>query len=197
MTNGRALLRLTTVLALLLSACGSSGPGAASTQAPADTSAASSSSLDLATDSAAPESLPVADGAGGTFAGKACDLLTTSEVESATQQTGITASEVAKSDTGGSAACGYIVKGLAPIVVLTVLDPQNTSVDLSTYTSIPGAASIDVGNGAQAAFVPTVGAMFVFKHGAAVSIQVVAPAPGEELIQTATKVAKAVAARLS
>jgi hypothetical protein len=150
-----------------------------------------------ATDTSGSPSATAGGGGGGrAFAGKACDLLTAGEVEAATKQTGIAASEVAHSDTEGSAACGYVVNGVASIVVLTVLDSQNTSIDPGTYTSIPGAASVDVGGGAQAVFVPTIGVLFVFKNGLATSIQVVAPVPGEELVQTATKLAKAVAQRL-
>ena len=84
------------------------------------------------------------------MAGKACGLLTAGEVEAATKQTGIAASEVAHSDTEGSAACGYVAKGVATVVVLTVLDSQNTSIDPGTYTSIPGAASVDGRSGAPA-----------------------------------------------
>lgn len=171
---------------LVLAACGGS-PGTPPTS---DDGSGVGTTTTAATDGGG------ASTGGGAFAGKACDLLTTGEVEAATQQTGVTASEVAAGDTEGSSACGYVVQGVAPIVVLTVLDSQNTSVDLGTYTSIPGAASVDVGGGAQAVFVPTIGAMFVFKNGLATSIQVIAPAPGEELIQTATKLAKSVGPRL-
>jgi hypothetical protein len=170
---------------LVLAACGGSGGTPATTTAEPTTAA---------TDDSGGGS--TGGGGGGAFAGKACDLLTAGEVEAATQQTGITASEVPATDTEGSAACGYLVQATAPVVVLTVLDSQNTSVDLGSYTSLPGAVTVDVGSGAQAVYVPSINAMFVFKNGLATTLQVIAPAPGEEVIQTATKLAKSVAGRL-
>jgi hypothetical protein len=185
--------------ALVLAACGGSNTA---TTAPEPTAAAtvdSGGGGGGGTATTAPEPTVEATtdsggGGGGTLAGKACDLLTVGEVESATQQTGITALEEASSDTGGSAACAYLLQGAAPIVVLTILDPANTSVDLSAYASVPGAVTVDVGSGAQAVYLPTMGGMFVVKNGLATNIMVVMTP--EEGLQAATKLAKAVAGRL-
>ncbi len=187
--------------ALVLAACGGSNTATTAPEPTVEATTDSGGGGGGGTATTAPEPTVEATtdsggGGGGTFAGKACDLLTAGEVESATQQTGITALEVPQGETEGSAACGYLLQGAAPIVVLTVLDSANTSLDLGTYTSLPGATSVDVGGGAQAVYVPSINGMFVFKNGLATNILLIIPAPGEEIVQTATKLAKSVAGRL-
>jgi hypothetical protein len=134
-------------------------------------------------------------GTGGGTA-KACDLLTADEVMAATQQTGVTASIVAATDTEGLSACGYVANGTIPVIVLTILDPTNTNTDPAGYLKLPGSVEVSV-NGARAIFVTAVGGvMFVFKGNTVATIQVLITAPGDDHQKTATKLVQHVADRL-
>jgi hypothetical protein len=189
----KPLLTLIGAAALLVAGCGGTSSGATPGSGGATpTAGGTTSAPEVTTNPSGGEATPRTGG--GTV--KACDLLTADEVMAATQQTGVTASIVAASDTEGLSACGYVANGTVPVVILTILDPTNTNTDPAGYLHLPGSVEVPV-NGARAIFVSAVGGVtFVFKGNTVATIQVIVPAPGDDQQKTATKLLQHVADRL-
>jgi hypothetical protein len=184
----KPLLTLIGAAALFVAACGGTPSGATSGSGSATPTAGGATP----TAGEATSTTKVTTGSA-----KACDLLTADEVMAATQQTSVTASVVAATNTAGLSACGYVANGTTPVVILTILDPTNTNTDPAGYLQLPGSVEVPV-NGARAIFVPAIGGvMFVFKGSTVATIQVTAPAPGDDQQKTATKLLQHVADRLS
>jgi hypothetical protein len=195
---------LAPVMVLVVAACGATTTpapptgGNGGTESPASTEAATEAASAAPTEAATPAATEAGGtSGGGASSGKACDLLTAAEVEAATQQSAVKAEAVAAGDTEGLSACGYVAGGVTPVVILTILDPTNTNTDPAGYLLLPGSAQVALSGGANAVWVPAAGnVLLVFKHDVVVSVQAFFPGPGEEIQQTAAKLAQIVADRL-
>lgn len=134
--------------------------------------------------------------AAGGGAADACALLTVDEVADATGQPGIEAQPVGDDETDALSACGFVSNGVLPVVITTILDPENTNADASSYLALPGSVEVPV-NGARAIFMPAAGyVMAVVKGTTVVTLQVAMPADGEDFQTTATKLVQKVADRM-
>lgn len=173
------------VVALSLVGCGG---GAGGSTPDADATLAASAPTDTTA-----ASTPVA---GGASTADACALLTVDEVTAAIGQPGIEAQPVADDETDALSACGFVSNGVLPVVITTILDPENTNADASSYLALPGSVEVPV-NGARAIFMPAAGyVMAVVKGSTVVTLQVAMPAEGEDFQVTATKLVQKVADRM-
>ncbi|HEY8868221.1 MAG TPA: hypothetical protein VIM30_02380 [Candidatus Limnocylindrales bacterium] len=182
-------------VAVIVSACASAG-----TATSGPTGAAAPTQAAIASQGAAPTTAGATQPAGpagaGTSSGKACDLLTGDEVGAATSQTGVTAQPLASDNTEGASGCGYVAGASASIAIVLILDPANTNTDPAGYLQLPGSADVPV-TGAKAVFVPAAGNVtFVIKGSNVVTIQVLAPAPGEDYQKTEAKLVQKIADRM-
>ena len=183
-------------LALSLIACGGSstatrgGAPTSDTGGPAVSDSAPAVQAETGSATEAPAQ------AGGAGSADACALLTTDEVADATGQPGIEAQPVADNETDALSACGFVSNGVLPVVITTILDPENTNTDASSYLQLPGSVEVPV-NGARAIFVPAAGyVMAVVKGSTVATLQVAMPAEGEDFQVAATKLVQKVADRL-
>lgn len=180
---------------LLLAACGGGSPTAAPGQSTvSQTSAAETTQGETTTgETTAAETTETTSGGGGGNA-DACALLTVDEVAGVTEFGNITTQPVHDGDTDALSACGFMSEGAFPAAILSILDPQNTSTDISGYLALPGSEEIPV-SGAKAVFVPASGNMLFVIKGDKVAGVLITPQQGEA-IDAAKAVVQKVADRL-
>lgn len=192
-----SLVALSLVLSLALIACGGSSTatqGGGPTSDTGGTTVGNDSAPAAQADTGATTEAPAQAGGGGSA--DACALLTTDEVADATGQPGIEAQPVADDETDALSACGFVSNGILPVVIITILDPENTNTDASSYLALPGSVEVPV-NGARAIFMPAAGyVMAVVKGSTVATLQVAMPAEGEDFQVTATKLVQKVADRM-
>lgn len=176
------------VLGLAFVACGGSG---APEEAP---TTGAEATQPAAGDSGAGAETNPPQGGGGTA--DACALLTVDEVAAATGQPAIEAQPVADAETDALSACGFVSNGVLPVVITTILDPENTNTDASSYLQLPGSVEVPV-NGARAIWMPGAGyVMAVVKGDSVATLQVAMAAEGEDFQEAASKLVQQVADRL-
>lgn len=142
---------------------------------------------------------------GGAFAGDACDLLTTDEVESVYSGFGTMVAEAAPAETlsiTSFSSCSYLnPDAFIVAAVVSEEDPQsyggNPDAFLDSFgPSMINREEIDIGSGARGIWVEIVFGLYIFKGDAVILAQSFVPPEGMEIVDALTELAKIIAGRL-